>query len=450
MSGSGSSIVAGRPTSEKPAGDVGHLSGRYKHYVLGVLTVVCTLNYLDRTLVILLLQSIKEDLHLSDTQLGFLTGIAFGLFYATLGLPIARWADRGNRATITAVSIALWGATVMSSLWVTNFIRLVFARIAAAIGESGSMPPTYSLVGDYFPGAVERARAMAIYWLSSPLAALISFVAGGWLNERYGWRTAFFVAGVPALVVAPLVKWTIIEPRLKAGGASIPPRQLPRMLDTFAFLWRQRSSRHLSVAIILLWTMGSGLAPWYAAFMERSHGVGTAELGLWMGVIFGTGGVAGILLGGYLTSHWFPRNDRNQMRLIAVITASLLPCFVVFLLVPSKGQALIAMVPMVLVFNFAAGPIFALMQRLVVDEMRATALSVVMLLANLIGMGVGPQSVGILSDLLRPRFGDDSLRYAMLAMSLVALWAAYHFWRVGATVEEDVSAVARRGPGGST
>jgi predicted MFS family arabinose efflux permease len=138
------------------------------------------------------------------------------------------------------------------------------------------------------------------------------------------------------------------------------------------------------------------------------------------------------------------------MRLISVITASLFPCFVMFLLVPTKGQALIAMVPMVLVFNFAAGPIFALMQRLVVDEMRATALSVVMLLANLIGMGVGPQSVGILSDLLKPSLGGDSLRYAMLAMSLVALWAAYHFWRVGATVEEDVSAIAQRGPGGPT
>ena len=284
---------------------------------------------------------------------------------------------------------------------------------------------------------------MAIYWLASPLAALISFVAGGWLNERYGWRIAFFVVGIPALVVAPLVKLTIAEPRLKASSVRVAERKMPRMMDTLAFLWRQRSARHLSIAIILLWTMGSGLAPWYAAFMVRSHGMGTAELGVWMGVIFGAGGAAGILVGGYMAARWFAHNDRNQMRLIAVITAALFPCFVVFLLVPQRGQALVAMVPMVLVFNFAAGPMFALMQRLVVDEMRATALSMVMLLANLIGMGVGPQFVGILSDLLKPRLGDDSLRHAMLTMSLVALWAGYHFWRVGATVQEDLLAVER-------
>jgi predicted MFS family arabinose efflux permease len=213
------------------------------------------------------------------------------------------------------------------------------------------------------------------------------------------------------------------------------------MIDSLAFLWRQHSSRHLSLGIILLWTMGSGLAPWYAAFMVRSHGMGTEDLGVWMGAIFGIGGVAGILLGGYTAARWFSKNDRHQMRLIALATAMLFPCFVVFLLVPKKAHALVAMVPMVLVFNFAAGPIFALMQRLVVDEMRATALSVVMLLANLIGMGIGPQFVGILSDLLKPHLGDDSLRYAMLIMSLVALWSAYHFWRVGGTVQRDLEAL---------
>src|SRR5215203_5688999 len=122
----------------------------YKSYVLGILTLVYTLNYLDRGLIILLLQPIKDDLHLSDTQLGFLTGIAFGLFYATLGLPIARWADRGNRVTITSMAIGLWGLTVMACVFVTSFMQLVFARVAAAVGEAGCMPPTYSLLGDYF------------------------------------------------------------------------------------------------------------------------------------------------------------------------------------------------------------------------------------------------------------------------------------------------------------
>src|SRR5882762_7060660 len=141
----------------------------YRRYVLGTLTLVYTLNFLDRGLIVLLLQPIKEDLHLSDSQLGLLTGIAFGLFYATLGVPIARWADRGNRATLTSVAIGLWGATVMLSVLVTNFTQLLLARVCAAIGESGCMPPTYSLVGDYYPAPAERTRSMAIYWLASPL-----------------------------------------------------------------------------------------------------------------------------------------------------------------------------------------------------------------------------------------------------------------------------------------
>jgi len=416
-------------------------SEAYKRYVLGTLTLVYTLNYLDRCLIALLLQPIKLDLHLSDTQLGFLTGIAFGLFYATLGLPIARWADRGNRATITSIAIGIWGATVMLCLFVTNFIQLVGARIAAAVGESGCMPPTYSLLGDYFTEPGERTRAMAIYWLAGPLASVISFLLGGWLNELYGWRVTFFLMGIPGLVVAALVKMTIIEPRTLATCPQDLEHRLMRRPDVLRSLWRQRSSRHLSVATVLLFTMGLGLGPWYAAFMMRSHGMGTAELGIWLGLIFGLGGSGGTLLGGYVVERWFVGNERGQMRLVAVIFASLVPFFTLFLLLPQKHQALIAMVPLIMAFSFPFGPTFALMQRLVVDESRATTLAAVMLFANLIGMGIGPQLVGILSDLLRPNLEDDSLRYAMLAVSLVALWAAYHFWQVGRTVNQDLSAI---------
>jgi len=418
-------------------------SASYKRYVLGILTFVYTLNFLDRIVIVLLLQPIKEDLHLSDTQLGFVTGIAFGLFYATLGLPIARWADRGDRSKITAIAIGLWGGTVMLCLIVTNFIQLVVARIAAAVGEAGCMPPTYSLVGDYFPAPGERARAMGIYWLASPLSSLVGFVVAGWLNERFGWRDTFFVMGIPGLLAAALVRLTIVEPRVYGGRAQVSERHLPRMVNVLRALWRQRSSRHLILATTLLWTMGLGLAPWYAAFMMRSHGMGTAELGTWLGTIFGLGGTVGTLSGGYVAGRWLIQDERGQMRMTAVVIASLVPCFVMFLLLPQKHQALIALMPLAVVFPFFFGPTYALMQRLVVDEMRATTLAVVMLLANLIGMGIGPQLVGIVSDLLMPLLGSDSLRYAMLAMSFVALWAAYHFWQVGRTVKEDLSAVVR-------
>jgi predicted MFS family arabinose efflux permease len=421
----------------------------YRRYVLGVLTLVFALNFLDRNLLSLLLQPIKEDLNLSDTQLGFLTGISFAMFYAALGLPIARWADRGNRVTITSVAIAVWGVTVMSCLFVTNFAQLMLARIAAGVGESGCMPPTYSLVGDYFPAPGSRTRAMAIYMMAGPLSALISFIAGGWLSEIYGWRITFFVAGIPGLLVACLVKMTISEPRMQVnhllGG---PQRRFLHISDLIRTLWDQKSSRHLIVAIILIFTMGFGMNPWYAAFMMRSHGMRTAEVGVWLGLIFGIGGVAGNVLGGYVAGRWFAHDEQRQMRWSAVMIASLVPFFVLFLFLPEKHQALAVLLPLLVVFNFFLGPTFALMQRLVVDEMRATTLALVMLLANLIGMGIGPQLVGLLSDLLMPALGVDSLRYAMLAVSFVALWAAYHFWQVGRTVKEDLVEVARSAEAG--
>jgi len=412
----------------------------YQRYALAALTAVFMLSLLDRVLMMLLLQPIKSDLQLSDTQLGFLTGIAFGLFYAVLGVPIARWADRGNRVTIACLSMAVWGVTVMACLFVTSYIQLVFARIAAAVGEAGCKPPTYSLIGDYFPEPAARTRAMAMWMTAGPLAGLIGFISGGWLSEAYSWRVAFFVVGIPGLVLAILVKLTIVEPRSRTGGHG-QERPVPPMSEVLHTLWRRPSCRHLCIALVLLYTLGLGLGPWYAAFLMRSHGMGTAELGLWLGLIFSLGGIAGVLAGGYVASRWFAGDEGGQMRLSAGTVASLVPCYVAFLTLPGKYQALIALVPLFVVFNVFLGPTYALMQRLVPDEMRATMMAVVMLLANLIGMGIGPQVVGILSDWLTPTLGNDSLRYAMLIMSFIALWSAFHFWRVAHTVRQDLAVV---------
>jgi len=417
-------------------------SDAYRRYVLGVLTAVYTLNFLDRGLIGLLLQPIQADLHLSDTQLGFLTGIAFGLFYATLGLPIARLADRGNRVTITSLAIGLWGLTVMGCVFVTNFTQLVLARVAAAVGESGCMPPTYSLVGDYFPTPAQRVRAMAVYWLANPLAGLISFIAGGRLNELYGWRATFFIMGIPALLVAMLVKLTVRDPRVALPSGAVQSEAVPMLSDAVRWCWYQPSARHLGAGIVLLFTMGLGLAPWYAAFMIRSHGMGTAELGVWLGVIAGVCATSGTLVGGYAAARWYADDERRQMRLAAIVTATLVPCYAVFLLVPGKRAALFALGPLLFMFSALLGPVFALLQQRVPDRMRATALALVMLLANLIGMGLGPQMVGIMSDHLRETVGSDSLRYAMLAMSLISLWAAYHFWKVSQSVRVDLSSAA--------
>jgi predicted MFS family arabinose efflux permease len=408
-----------------------------RYYALAVITSVYTLNLVDRQLVVLLLQPIKVDLHLTDTQLGFLTGIAFGVFYATLGIPIARWADRGNRATITSLAIGLWGLTVMACTLVTSYAQLIVARMGAAIGESGAKPPTYSLVGDYFPEPAARTRAMTLYLMSSPLSALVSLPLGGLLNELYGWRTTFFLMGIPGLCLAVLVKLTVADPRTQASAQ--PLRRGPGMGEVLSSLWRQPSGRHLTMALTVLYTMGLGLTPWYGAFLTRSHGMQTRELGSWLGIILSVGGMAGIFVGGFLSNRLFLGNERGQMRMTALAMVLLLPCFAAFLLLPSKHESLAALGILMVVFSVYLAPTYVLLQRLVAAEVRATVMAVVMLLANLIGMGVGPQIVGSLSDHLLPVFGEDSLRYAMLITSTGVLWCAYHFWHVSCTVQDDLS-----------
>lgn len=413
---------------------------RRRGYALAVLTAVYTLNLVDRGLIAVLLQPIKEDLGLTDTQLGLLTGIAFGLFYAVAGVPIARWADRGDRVRITALAIGAWSLTVMACLLVTSFVQLLFARMAAAVGEAGCKPPTYSLVGDYYPEPAQRTRAMAVYWLGNPLATLVSFALGGWLNEQVGWRMAFLIMGLPGLILALIVLVTLRDPRRDRGRAREPSRPAASLGAVVALLWRQPSLRHLTLALVLLYTMGAGLSPWYAAFMIRSHGMATTELGVALGLVFCVGGIAGVLAGGWVASRWFADNERGQMRVSGVAVAAFMPSLIAFLLAPTKGLALAALFPVIAAFSFFMGPTYAVMQRLVPDDMRATVMAVVMLLANLIGMGLGPQIVGVLSDLLAPSQGADSLRYAMLACSVIALWSAGHFWRVGRTIRQDLDA----------
>lgn len=416
----------------------------YRRYALAAMVAVYTLNLLDRGLMGLLMQPIKEDLRLSDTQLGFLTGMAFGLFYATLGVPIARWADRGNRVTITSLAIALWGLTVMVCLFVGNYVQLVFARMAAAVGESGCKPPTYSLVGDYFPEPAERIRAMSIYWLSGPLAAMISPIVGGWLCAMYGWRMTFFLMGIPGLVLAVLIKLTLVDPRTLSDKSSSHIPVLPPLKDVLATLWDRRSCRHLAIALILLFAVVFGVYPWNAAFMMRSHGIGTAELGVWLGTISGVSGIGGVLLGGYVASRWYSTNARGQIRISALAVASTVPCYICFLLLPCKYSAFIMLMPLTLALNFFVAPIYALLQELVSDEARATTMAVIMLLYNLIGMGIAPQLVGMFSDWLMPALGRDSLRYAMLSMTFIGFWSAYHLLRAGRTVDEDLSVASAK------
>jgi MFS family permease len=417
-------------------------SQAYKSYALVMLTTLYASSLFDRALMALLLQPIKEDLQLSDTQLGMLTGIAFTLLYATLGVPIGRWADRGNRIAITSLATVLSSLTAIVCYFVGSFPQLLLARIAAGISDAGFKPLTYSLLGDYFPEQAERTRAMYVWFLAGPMAALIAWTSIGWLNQHYGWRFTFLLVGLVTLPLAGLVRWTLVEPRTRLPSThhNVEP-VLPSLKDVFLLIWRHPSCRYITLAIILLYMVGSGALIWQSALMIRKHNMGTAELGLWFGLSGGIGGILCGLTGRYIVMRWFADNDRVQMRLNAASLALGAPVLLAFLLAPTKGQALFAMVLLSLVVSvFAASP-YAILQRLVPDRMRATVLMIVSLLANIIGIGIGPLIVGGVSDLLTPKFGPDGLRYAMMLGAVGWVCASYFFFKASRTIDQDIVAV---------
>lgn len=408
-----------------------------RNYALSVLVVVYTFNFIDRQILSILLEPIKADLGLSDSALGLLTGFAFALFYATLGIPIARYADRSNRRNLIALALAIWsGMTALSGL-AQNFWHLLAARIGVGVGEAGCSPPAHSMIADYFP-ATNRATALGIYSLGIPFGILFGFVAGGWLNEIFGWRVAFFVVGVPGLLLALLVRFTLREPPRGMAEGRVDETEQPTIMETFRYLWGKRTFRHMAMGGALTAFVGYGVVTWVPSFLIRSYGMTTGEVGTYLGLILGIPGGIGIALGGYLADR-YGRHDTRWY--LWVVTASLVlaaPFSVGVYLSGSAMASLLFLIIPVMLGNFYQATTFSQTQGLVTLRMRSVAAAVLLFILNIIGLGAGPQFVGILSDMLNNQFGDESLRYSLLIFSFVNLWAAYHYYQAGKTLDDDL------------
>ena len=426
--------MADLPQSEQ---DTSVFSPAARRYALSVLVVVYTFNFIDRQILSILMEPIKADLGLSDTQLGLLTGFAFALFYATLGIPIARLADKGNRRNLIAGALTIWSAMTAMSGLAQNFWHLLIARIGVGIGEAGCSPPAHSIISDYYP-AEKRATALGIYSLGIPVGILFGFLAGGWLNQFFGWRVAFFVVGVPGIILAILVKLSLREPirGMSEGRADTAPH--PTVKETFTFLWSKRSFRHLAFGGGLTAFVGYGVVTWVPSFLIRSYGMQTGEVGTYLGLILGIPGGIGIVLGGWMADRYGSRDTRWYLWIVTVALLLGVPFSLGVYLTDSAGMALLFLCIPVLLGNFYQATTFSQTQGLVPLRMRAVAAAVLLFILNIIGLGAGPQAIGLLSDFLEPSYGQESLRYSLLILSFVNVWAAYHYYLAGKYLKQDL------------
>ncbi|SEJ66097.1 Sugar phosphate permease [Sphingomonas sp. OV641] len=426
------------PAAPSPIGPV---SRGYRRYALLVLLAVYTFNFLDRQILAILAEPIKHDLDLKDWQLGLLTGLAFALLYTLLGIPIATWSERGNRPWIIGGAVTIWSGFTALCGAAQNFVQLVAARVGVGIGEAGCTPPAMSLITDYTPKE-ERASALSIYLLGSPLGALIGMAAGGLVADQWGWRSAFLLAGAPGLLLALLVVTTLKEPR-RRWSAEIRQRttQAPGFAATFAMLRRSRTYWLVVSAVALKAFISYGTTAFLASFFYRNHagelsamaaafGLKTGGfLGLALGLVTGVTSGLGTLAGGYVADLFVKRDARAYVLLPVAGSLTALPFSIVALHSSSVTAALMILAVPSLLNALWLAPSYAAIQGLVPASARATATAILLFVANLIGLGMGPLGVGLISDLAAASVGPaEGVRTSLTIVALLGLPAAALFW----------------------
>jgi MFS family permease len=408
------------------------------------------MNTVDRSTVLAAsLQAIKREFNASDFQMGMLTGVPFALFYSTMGIPIAAWADRSSRRTVLALAVAVWSAMTALCGMAVNYAMLFASRVGTAIGEAGGSPPSHSLISDYFP-KIRRGTAFAIFALAVPVGTSLGSAIGGWGNQHFGWRLTFVMVGLPGLLLALLVRLTVIEPpRGYADGSRQGSKApAPPMSEVITHLWSRTSFRHMCLATALhsvVWYAGGAFNN---AFFQRSHQMTVAQAGYYISLFAAVGGL-GTFFGGFAADRLSRRHNDRRWYLWVPGAATL--AMVPFQFSSYLGVDRAVFMPSFAIMTFFAaaffGPSFAMTQALATLRMRSVATSVLLFIQTLIGQGVGPSLVGYISDWLNPSLGAASLRYALVIVGLVNVWAAIHYVWGARMLRQDLEATERLATG---
>jgi MFS family permease len=410
-----------------------------KKYALGLLVVVYTFNFIDRQILAILLPAIKTEFMVDDRVLGFLAGPAFAVMYATLGIPIAVLADRSNRRNLIAIALAIWsGMTALSGL-AGNMVHLVLARIGVGIGEAGCSPPAHSIIADYYPPE-QRSTAMGLYTLGISAGIMIAYLAGGWVAENIGWREAFLIVGIPGLVLALLVRYTMDEPVRGTSERRTDRGEKPGIIAVAAFLLSRKSFLHMAAGAGLASLSGYAVLSFYPSFLTRSFSMSLSLIGIHLGLILGIAGGLGFAGGGYVADRIGQNSHKKALQVIAVsLMLAWVFVFPVYLASSAQWSLIFFIAPAVL-SNVYLATTFAQTQSLVPLRMRAVASALLLFLINIVGLGLGPQLAGLMSDFLATGYGTESLRYSLLTIgALLTPWTALHYFIAGRYIEQDLA-----------
>ncbi|GAA4050774.1 spinster family MFS transporter [Parerythrobacter jejuensis] len=423
-----------------PAGE--EVSNRARKVTLFLLTVTYFFSYMDRQILAILLEDIKADLLLSDTQLGLLSGFAFALFYATLGIPVAALADRMNRINIISIALALWSAMTAACGLAGNFVQLLAARIGVGIGEAGSSPPSHSIIADLYP-ANKRALALSIYSLGVTLGAAAGQIFGGNLTYFFDWRVAFIAIGLPGVVLAVIVKVFATEPPRRSEPGVVEDDEQPSIGDGFRTIFANRSAIWMVAGVTLTSMIGYALTGWTPAYLIRIFELNTLQVGNIVAPLLAIAGVVSGLGGGWLANRLTEKHGLYvQPLMIAGLKTIALPFLIWFYLAQSAPVAVGVYFVALLFQSSYLGPTFAVIQTLAPMKMRAVWAAITLLIINLIGLGIGPTMVGVFSDMLEPTYGTQSLRYSLLIIAAITPFAIACYWRAAVCMKQDHPKIA--------